>query len=150
PRRGPEAVGDVELLLHAWERWGEACPAHLLGDFAIVLWDARRRVFFYARDPAGIRPLYYHLGPRWFAVASGAEALLAIPDVPRRLNELKVASFLVPELEDGVITSYESISRLPVGHQLTVTANGGMPRAYWQLDPTRELTLDSDTGYAEQ
>ena len=150
PRRSPDAVGDVELLLRAWERWGEECPTHLLGDFALALWDARRHVFFCARDPAGLKPLYYHLSPRLFAVASGTEALLAIPDVPRRLNELKVASFLLPELEDRVTTSYEGISRLPAGHQLTVTSRDGAPRAYWQLDPGRALAPESDAAYAER
>jgi asparagine synthase (glutamine-hydrolysing) len=150
PRRGPDVVGDVELLLCAWERWGQECPAHLLGDFAIALWDARRRVFFCARDPGGLKPLYYHLGPRLFAVASGTEALFAIPDVPRRLDELKVASFLVPELEDRVTTCYEGISRLPAGHQLTVTARDAAPRAYWRLDPGRALAPEPDATYAER
>ena len=150
PRRGTDVVGDVELVLHAWERWAEECPLHLLGDFAIALWDARRRVMFCARDPAGVKPLYYHLGPRLFAAASGTAALLTVPGVPRRLDELRIASYLVPELEDRVTTSYEGLSRLSAGHRLTVTARGGAPRVYWQLDPTRELARASDAAYAEQ
>src|SRR5262245_40997602 len=59
--RSPHTVGDGELVLRAWIRWGEECPAHLLGDFAFVLWDTRRRVLFCACDPAGMRPLYYHV-----------------------------------------------------------------------------------------
>lgn len=149
-RRGADVVGDADLVLRAWERWGEECPARLMGDYALALWDARRRVLFCARDPAGVKPLYYHLGPRLFAAASGAGALLAVPDVPHRLDELKIAGYLVPGLEDRVATFYEGIRRLPAGHHLTVTANGGVPRAYWQLDPTRELGPTSDAEYAEQ
>lgn len=147
--RPADAVGDGELILHAWERWGEECPAHLLGDFAFALWDARQRVLFCARDPAGVRPLYYHLGPRLFAVASETRALLAIPDVPRRLDELRIAAYLVPGLDDREATFYEDILRLPAGHGLTVATGRGSPRAYWRLDPTRELRHGSDAEYAE-
>jgi asparagine synthase (glutamine-hydrolysing) len=85
-----------------------------------------------------------------FAAASGAEALLAVPDIPRRLDEVKIASVLVPGLEDRVATIHEGIRRLPAGHRLTVTDRGGEPRAYWQLDPTRELPPESDAAYGEQ
>src|SRR5262249_47070025 len=148
--RGADVPGDVEILFHAWERWGEECPARFLGDYAIALWDARTRVLFCARDPAGVKPLYYHLGPRLFAAASGTAALLAVPAIPRRLDEPTIASYLVPGLENRVATFYDSIRRLPAGHRLTVTARGGEPRAYWQLDPTRELAPASDAAYAEQ
>ncbi len=148
--RAADGVSDGELVLHAWERWGEECPTRLLGDFAFALWDARRRVLFCARDPAGVKPLYYHLGSRLVAVASETKALLAIPDVPRRLDEIRIAACLVPGLEERVATFYEGILRLPAGHCLTVTPGGGTARAYWQLDPTRELRPGSDAEYAEQ
>ncbi|HEY7142190.1 MAG TPA: asparagine synthase-related protein, partial [Methylomirabilota bacterium] len=149
-RRPAVEVGDGELLLRAWERWGEECPARLRGDFAFALWDARRRVIFCARDPAGVKPLYYHLGPRVFAVASGTGALLAVPDVPRRLDELRIAAWLVRGVDDRAVTSWEGLLRLPGGHGLAVTARGGAPRAYWQLDPARGLRLTSDLEYAER
>ena len=148
--RAADGVSDGELVLRAWERWGEECPARLLGDFAFALWDARRHVLFCARDPAGVKPLYYHLGSRLVAVASETKALLAVPDVPRRLDEISIAACLVPGLDDRVATFYEGILRLPAGHCLTVTADGGGARAYWQLDPTRELPPGSDAEYAEQ
>ena len=74
-------------------------------------------------------------GPRVFAAAPGAAALLAAPDVPRRLDELRVAAYLVPGLESRTATFYEGILRLPPGHCLSVTPDGGTPRPYWQLDP---------------
>jgi asparagine synthase (glutamine-hydrolysing) len=150
PGRTADGIGDGELILRAWERWGEACPARLLGDFALAVWDGRRRVLFCARDPAGVKPLYYYAGPRVFAAASGAAALLAAPGLPRRLDELRVAAYLVPGLESRTATFYEGILRLPPGHCLSVTPDGGTPHPYWQLDPTRELRLGSDAEYAEQ
>jgi asparagine synthase (glutamine-hydrolysing) len=142
-------AGDGELILRAWARWGEECPAHLLGDFAFAVWDARRRVLFCARDAAGVRPLYYHLGPRLFAAASDVKALVALSDVPRRLDEVRIAAHLVPGLVDREATFYEGIRRLPGGHSLTIGGRHAAPRAYWQLDPTRALAPGSDAAYGE-
>src|SRR5690349_3439820 len=54
--RPPGQLSDGELLLAAYERWGEQCPGHLLGDFAFAIWDERRRILFAARDHLGIKP----------------------------------------------------------------------------------------------
>ena len=151
PLFAADGIGDEELLLRAWQRWGEACPARLLGDFAFAVWDGRRRMLFCARDPSGLKPLYYHAGPRVFAAASGTGALLAVPGVPRRIDELRIAAYLVPGLESRTATFYEGIVRLPPGHCLSVTSAGaGAPRPYWQLDPTQEVRLGSDAEYAER
>lgn len=52
-------IGDGELILRAYLRWGEACPEHLLGDFAFAIWDPRCRALFCARDHTGMRQLIY-------------------------------------------------------------------------------------------
>ena len=143
-----QGLGDGGILLAAWERWGESCPAHLAGDFAFVLWDAKRRLLCCARDHVGTRPLYYHLGPRLFAAASDTRTLLAIPGVPRELDELRISAFLVPGLDNRTGTSYRHVARLPAAHTLAITADGGTPRAYWRLDPMRELPPASDEEYA--
>ncbi len=148
----PEGSGldDGALILLAWERWGEDAPVHLHGDFAFVLWDARRRVVFCARDTAGMKPLYYHLSPRLFAAASGTGPILRVPGVPRRLDEVRIAAVFVAAANDLVSTSFEGILRLPAGHSLTVTERGGTPRAYWRLDPARALAGRSDAEYADE
>lgn len=142
-------VGDAELLLRAWRTWGEACPAHLLGDFAFAVWDGRRGALFCARDPAGMKPLYYHHTPRLFAFASEVKALLALPGVPRRIDELQVGRYLMPGLADRAATFYAGVRRLPAGHRLTVTLSGAAPTAYWALDPTHEAPPASDAEHAD-
>ncbi len=151
PLSAADGIGDGELILRAWERWGETCPPRLLGDFAFAVWDGRRRMLFCARDPAGVKPLYYHAGPRVIAVASGTAAVFAAPGVPRRVDELRIAAYLVPGLESRTATFYEGLVRLPPGHCLSVTPAGRVtPRPYWQPDATQELRLGSDTEYAER
>src|SRR3989442_1004237 len=145
----PSTVTDAELILQAYARWGERCPEHLLGDFAFALWDARRGFLFCARDHFGVKPFYYHHRPgRLFAFASEIKGLLVLSDVPRRLNETRVADYLVPLLEDKEITFYEGIVRLPPAHHMTVSRDGVRIEQYWALDPDREIRMKSDGEYA--
>jgi len=146
----PSDVSDGELILRAYERWGERCPEHLLGDFAFAIWDARRDILFCARDHFGVKAFYYHHAPgQLFCFASEIKGLLALAEVPRRLNETRVADYLVPLLEDKVITFYEGIVRLPPAHRMTVSQQGMRIEPYWALDPEREIRMNSDEEYAE-
>lgn len=144
-------VGDGELILRAWDRWGEDCAAHLLGDFAFALWDPRRRQVFAARDQLGMRQLIYaHRPGRVFACASSARAVAVAPDIKPRLNELRLAEALIG-FEWGSLTStfYEGVFRLPPGHCLTVNAGTLNIREYWQMTPPEPLRLKTDSDYAE-
>lgn len=145
----PEEVADSRLILAAYERWGERCPERLLGDFAFAIWDSRERKLFCARDHMGVKPLYYYSSGRIFAFASEIKALLRLPEVPRRLNELRVAEYLVPTVEDRTMTFYRDILRLPPAHSMTVSRGKLSVRPYWSPDPLRELRLGSDEEYAE-
>lgn len=142
-------VGDGELILCAYGRWGERCAERLLGDFAFAVWDARGRVLFCARDHFGVRPFYYYRSPDLFAFASEIKALLSLQEVPRRLNEERVADYLVPILEDKAATFYRDVLRLPPAHVMSVGPGGVSSRRYWALDPGRETRLGSDGEYAE-
>jgi len=151
--RPSEKITDSQLILSAYERWGESCPEHLLGDFAFVIWDGRKKVLFCARDHFGVKPFYYYSrSGRAFVFASEIKALLCLPEVPRRLNETKVADYLYLDegiLHDDAITFYQEILRLPPAHSLTVSKGEARQRQYWFLDPTREIRYGSDEEYAE-
>jgi asparagine synthase (glutamine-hydrolysing) len=142
-------IGDAELILRAYERWGEDCAPKLLGDFAFAIWDDRNQRLFGARDHVGVKPFYYHQAPGAFLFASEIKALLTSPLVPYRLNPLRVADHLVGLLDDQMITFYHDVYRLPAGHILTVSRAGTRIRPYWSLDATREIRLESAEAYAE-
>lgn len=145
----PAELPDSALILAAYQKWGEQCPSKLIGDFAFVLWDGRRQILFCARDPMGVKPLYYYHSPgRIFAFASEIKALLCLPDVPRRLNETRVADYLARSFEDRAATFYQDILRLPAAHSLSVGRGQARLKAYWSLDPTREVRFASDEDYA--
>jgi len=147
--RPQEEVCDSELILKAYEKWGEQCPERLLGDFAFAIWDKRNKKFFCARDQIGVKPFYYYRSPRLFAFASEIKALLCLPEVPRRLNEARVAEYLVKTFEDKAVTFYESILRLPPANTMSVGPGHASTRTYWALDPWHEIKMGSDDEYAE-
>src|SRR5262249_25067173 len=102
--RAPIEMSDSEVILAAYQKWGERCPEKLIGDFAFALWDRRSQVLFCARDHFGVKPFYYYRSDQLFAFASEIKALLCLPEVPRRLNEVRVADYLAGLFDDNEIT----------------------------------------------
>lgn len=145
-----EKITDSELILAAYEKWGESCPEQLLGDFVFAIWDERKQVLFCARDHFGVKPFYYYSSDRAFVFATEIKAILCLPEVPRRLNEVKVGDYLTSNFDDTAITFYQEILRLPPAHSMTVSTQGTLIKSYWSLDPTRELRLGSDEEYADE
>ncbi|WP_414584568.1 lasso peptide isopeptide bond-forming cyclase [Scytonema sp. PCC 10023] len=147
----PEKITDSQLILAAYEKWGEQCSEYLLGDFAFAIWDKLKQSLFCARDHFGIKPFYYyHRQGKAFFFASEIKALLSLPQVPRRLNEVRIADYLTLMMEDKTITTYKHILRLPPAHTMMLSKSGIRLSCYWSLDAHRKICLDSDEAYAEE
>jgi asparagine synthase (glutamine-hydrolysing) len=142
-------IRDSEIILAAYTRWGEACPDHLIGDFAFAIWDGRRQSVFCARDPMGVKPFYYFRSDRMFAFASEIKALLTLPDVPRHLNELQIACHLTLSTGDREMTFYRDVFRLAAASSLCVGKDFVRLERYWRLDPEREIRFSTNEDYAE-
>lgn len=143
------SISDSEVILAGYKKWGRDCPEKFVGDFAFAVWDPKNTRIFCARDHFGLRPFHYFLSDQMFVFATELKALLCVPGVPRRLNELRVADFLAGIDEDKEITPYQQILRLPPAHSLEVTEHGRHLKNYWNLDPSRELRLNSNEEYAD-
>ncbi|ESP90004.1 asparagine synthase [Candidatus Halobonum tyrrellensis G22] len=140
-------IPDSRLLLAAYREWGDACVDHLIGAFAFAIWDADDGSVFCGRDRFGVKPLYYYEGADAFAVATELKALLTLPFVSRTVDETKVGDFLVGLFDDKERTYYRDLSRLPPAHAARVRLDGSDRWQYWDLDPTRTVTLGSDAAY---
>jgi asparagine synthase (glutamine-hydrolysing) len=150
--REQENIGDSELILGTYRKWGETCPDKLLGDFAFAVWDSRNQKLFCARDQFGVRPFYYYHDPgRIFVFASEPGAILVLKQIPYRINEARIADFLVTQLEgiDKTSTFFEEVYRLPPANIFAVTPDGIKQQQYWSLEPGSELKLGSDEAYVE-
>ncbi len=149
PGQPAKDISDSQLILSAYEKWGEECPNKLLGDFAFAVWDNRQQNLFCVRDHFGVKPFYYYSSENLFVFASEIKALFCLPEVPKKLNEIMVGDYLVGNFEDREITFYQKILRLPAAHVMVISPDKISIRSYWSLDPSRELRFKSDAEYAE-
>ncbi len=126
---------DSEVILHAYEEWGEETPEKLRGIFAFAIWDRPRQRLFLGRDRSGVKPLYIlrHRGELRFA--SEIKSLLANGDVPCRLNLFGCfhRSDPDPRLEH---TCIEPVAQLAPGCSLCVSRSGERLRRYWEYAPS--------------
>ena len=129
---------DVEVLVHLYEEHGEDLVRHLNGQFAFALWDVHRRRLFLARDHFGVTPLYYAVANGLFLFGSEIKAILAHPEVERRVDLVGLDQVLsLPGLVSPW-TMFQDIASLPGGHALRVTDGELTLRKYWDVDYPEE------------
>lgn len=125
---------DTETVVHAYEEFGADCLEHLNGMFAFALWDSREHVLFLARDRTGIKPLYYTQTADGLLFGSELKAILAHPNVPRRVDPIALDQYLTFEYVPTPRTIFEGIHKLPPGHYLTLDAEGTLRvEQYWDM-----------------
>jgi asparagine synthase (glutamine-hydrolysing) len=122
---------DTEVLLKAYGRWGEAALPKLRGMFAFAIWDAQRHRLFLARDPMGIKPVYYGSFGEVFLFASELRVLLDTGLVPRRLDRAGLLNYLNFGSSCDPITLIQGIFCLRPGHFLTWQQGTVRETAYW-------------------
>jgi asparagine synthase (glutamine-hydrolysing) len=150
PEEDRARTSDGRLIALAYDRWAEQAFPRLLGDWALAAWHPRERRLVLARDHFGQTALYYHRRGASLAFASSLKGLLALPQVPRRLNELQLARSLVLDVADGAATMYDGVRRMPTARVLSFDASGLRTREYWSLMDTPEVRLASDGEYVER
>lgn len=126
---------DTEVIVHAWEQWGEACVNRLRGMFAFGVADWNRRELFLARDHLGIKPLYFMQRGAMVAFASELQGLTALPQFGGEIDPRALDNYLFLGYVPPPRTIYADVSKLPPGHCMTVGFDGrtnGL-REYWRL-----------------
>ena len=132
-RKANLSDADAQLLLHAYEVWGEECLDHLLGDFAFAIWDAQRGQLFCACDHFGIKPFYFAEVDHSFIFSNTLDCLRLHPAVSDRLNDPAIADFLLFGMNyDPSSTAFADIRRLSRAHLLRWSASGLQLREYWR------------------
>jgi asparagine synthase (glutamine-hydrolysing) len=128
------AASDVQLILHAYQAWGEDCVEHLLGDFAFAIWDRPARRLFCARDHFGIKPFYYAQIQDGLVFSNSLDCVRLHPGVGDALNELAIGDFLLFGFnQDPTTTTFADVRRLRAAHSLTCGEGSLRPRRYWTL-----------------
>ena len=133
---------DTEVILAAYDRWGEDCVKRFNGEWALCIFEPRRRTLFLSRDRYGIKPLYFFRNQEFFAFASEIKAILSLPFAPRSLNREMAFHYLVLFSRDHTEeTLYDGIHQLLPGHSLSIDIQTGETRIleYYKLSYSPEL-----------
>ncbi|GHU08836.1 amidotransferase 1, exosortase A system-associated [Betaproteobacteria bacterium] len=133
---------DTEVIVHAWEAWGEVCVRRFRGMFAFALWDRNRQTLFLARDHLGVKPLHYAvLDDGSLIFGSELKALLQHPGLKREIDPLAVEDYFAFGYVPEPRTIFAQARKLAPGHTLCVRRGQPVPEphAYWEL----EFSLDN-------
>ena len=142
-----KSSSDTEVILAAYDRWGEGCVDHLRGMFAFAIWDERTKKLFVARDRFGIKPFHYAVQHGVLFFASEAKALLPfLDDVDTDADAL--SEYLTFQYTIGEKTLFKGISTLLPGHVLRVENGSVSTRRYW--DVQYDVDFDHSPGYFER
>jgi asparagine synthase (glutamine-hydrolysing) len=123
------------LMLAAYEAHGDGFLAQVDGDFALAIWDGRRRTAILARDRFGIRPIFRHFDGRTLSFASDVRAILDLPWVRRTFNDCMVARLIVGFEGETRETFWQGVERVLPGRWQSYGAQGLHEERYW--DPAR-------------
>ncbi|MDO9315434.1 MAG: amidotransferase 1, exosortase A system-associated [Burkholderiaceae bacterium] len=148
---------DTEVIVHAWEQWGEACVERFRGMFAFVLWDRNRQTLFMARDRMGVKPLYYALlddGTLLFG--SELKSLLAYRGpqgsaLKRDIDPLAIEEYFALGYVAEPRTVFRQARKLPPAHALAIRRGEpvGEPREYWDVNFTLDNPIGQEDACAE-
>jgi asparagine synthase (glutamine-hydrolysing) len=122
---------DTEVIVHAYEEFGEECFQRFNGMFAIGIWDERKRKLILARDRLGEKPLYYSWVNETFIFASELKALMIYPNFPRKVDALSFMKYLFLEYVPAPHTIFKDAMKLPPASYLIWTKNGVEVNTYW-------------------
>jgi asparagine synthase (glutamine-hydrolysing) len=136
---------DTEVIVHAWEQWGDRCVERFRGMFAFALWDRNQQTFFMARDRLGVKPMYYALlddGTLLFG--SELKSLMAHGGLRRDIDPLAVEEYFALGYVAEPRTIFRQARKLPPAHTLVIRRGQpvGEPREYWDV----KFTLDNPIG----
>jgi asparagine synthase (glutamine-hydrolysing) len=123
---------DTEVLLAAYERWGEACLDRLIGMFAFAVWDDRAGSLFAARDRFGVKPLYYGTAPDGAVVLASEINALHAAGIPREPDAAAWATYFAYGMYDGgEATFWRGVRRVPAGYALRWSPEEGIQHSRW-------------------
>jgi asparagine synthase (glutamine-hydrolysing) len=143
-----DVPSDAEVILAAYQKWGDVCPRYLIGDFAFALWDDEAEKLFCARDPVGVRLFNYTTTGNEFIFGSSLRAVLAALDDVPEINFPFIADLLAGRWDRWVHeTGYQEVFRLPPAYCLTVASEGIGMKRYWTFGKDRRYHFESDEAY---
>lgn len=141
---------DTEVIIHLYEELGIDCIKHFNGMYALALWDSVKDTLYLARDPYGIKPLFYLQTQDAFWFASEIKALLECPGYKTTPNLEALYHFLSFNYIPGELTAFEGIRELPPGHTITIDTRNKRPHIapFFELEYPINRTISREDAVA--
>ena len=134
-------IGDSEFILAAYRKWGEECSKYLLGDFAFVIWDEKKKQLFCARDHVGIKQFYYYLENGIFVFSNDIKSLMNFGLISKEINDEAIVNQIVyAHLQSNSYTFYKNVFKLPPAHNLIITNKKIIKKSYWKISDGPKVT----------
>ncbi len=134
---------DTEVIVHSYEEYGDNCAEKFNGDFAFAIWDGDRKKLLLARDPIGVKPLYYTVCHGCLLFSSEIKSLLQYRDFDKKLNYNALHRYLTFQYTPGPETMIEGIFKLQPGHILTYIKESLNISQYWSIKSTEIINSES-------
>jgi asparagine synthase (glutamine-hydrolysing) len=139
-----QTQSDTEVIVHAYEEFGDDCPRQLRGMFAFALWDKKRQRLLLARDRFGKKPLNYYWDGQRLIFGSEIKSLLAA-GIPRAINPIALDEYLVYAYVPTPHTLFRDVQKLPAAHTLIYEHGQIKLQRYWDVSFTPSCTDDEAT-----
>lgn len=133
---------DTEVVLHAYEEYGEDCVKHFNGMFALAIWDSGKKTLFLARDRFGKKPLYYASFDNQFIFGSELKALLKHPAVKKEIDLNALGKYLAYEYVPSPYSIFKNIYKLEAGSRISVKGAAVHKDRYWDLSFNTQKKFD--------
>lgn len=137
---------DTEVLLHLYEEIGEDFLLHLNGMYSLAIWDGRKGKLLLARDPFGVKPMFYTETGEGFWFASEIKSLLQVPGVDRRPSLRALQDYLAFDYVPGGLTPFQDIHELLPGQVITINSETGSitRRQFFSFDYREDPGISED------
>ena len=147
-----ESTSDNELILMAYDTWGERCVERLVGDFAFVIWDKQKQQIYCAVDHFRKKPLCYYLAGDIFIFASQPSGLLPGRLFPKKINDTKIGMLFFEEIAelDKVSSCLENVFYIPPASFMLVSKNSVSITEYWNVNFIQDFEFADPEEYTEQ
>ena len=134
---------DTEVILHAYEEWGEQCIEKFSGMFAFAVWDDKRKKLFLARDRIGKKPLFYYWDGKFFAFASELQALLSL-NIPKSIDLSAIHQYLTYQYIPAPKSVFKNVFKLPPACYLILEKGSLKVQRYWDIDFSKKITVTDE------
>lgn len=135
---------DTEVIVHAYEEFGDTCPDYLRGMFAFAIWDRNRQRLLVARDRVGKKPLNYYWDGQHLIFGSEIKSILEA-GIPRTINPIALDEYLIYSYVPTPNTLFKDVMKLPAAHILLYEKGQLRTQRYWDLPFIHTCYDDEDT-----